>query len=101
MATDPFERKAKDRENKVEKRICEIAAYYGWMNFKITSPAFDGMPDRGFVKFGETFTVVECKQLGKKPTKLQKVRAKQLAEQGVRVFWLDNEEGAYEIFRPE
>lgn len=95
---DAFDNPKSVRENKVESRICEIAAYYGWMSFKIVSPAFIGMPDRGFVKEGRTFTVVECKRLGEKPRKIQQVRARQLAEKGVRVFWLDTEEDAHAIF---
>lgn len=89
---------ARPLESKIEKEICEIAAYYGWMSFKIVSPEFNGMPDRGFVKEGQPFTVVECKRLGEKPRKLQLVRARQLAEKGVRVHWLDNKEGAHAIF---
>lgn len=97
MAHDPFAPKKK-RESKVERDICEIARYYGWFSFKIVSPAFNGMPDRGFVKDGEHFTVVEVKRLGEKPGKLQLVRARQLKKEGVRVYWLDSIEEAHEIF---
>lgn len=97
MAHDPFAPKPK-RENKIERGIVQVAEYYGWFSFKIVSPSFNGMPDRGFVKEGEHFTVVECKRFGETPTKLQKIRAQQLKEKGVRVYWLDNIEGAHEIF---
>lgn len=98
MAKDPFETRRPRRENKNEKDVVEIAEYYGWMGFKVVSPAFNGMPDRGFVREGE-FVLVEVKQEGKEPTKLQHVRARQLREKGIKVYWLDSPEGAHAIFR--
>ena len=96
---DPFENSRPRLEKKNEKDICDIAEYYGWFPFKFVSPEFNGMPDRGFVKDGE-LVLVEVKQEGKEPSKLQKVRARQFAEKGIKVYWLDKPEGAHEIFRP-
>lgn len=98
MAKDPFDNKKPDLESKNEKAICEIAEWNDWMQFKVVSPAFNGMPDRGFVRNGE-FLLVEVKQLGKKPSKIQQVRARQLREKGIKVYWLDNVGEAHEIFR--
>jgi len=102
MATDPFGKKKQVRESKVEKDICQFAEYYGWMQFKIVSPAFNGMPDRGFTRLTEgrsEFIVAEIKQLGKRPTKLQQIRARELRAHGVEVHWFDNLEDAKNVFR--
>lgn len=102
MATDPFETKKTVRESKVEKQICEFAEYYGWMQFKVVSPEFNGLMDRGFVRLTDghsEFILAEIKQLGKKPTKLQQLRARQLREKGVSVHWFDNLEDAKNVFR--
>lgn len=99
---DPFAVAATIRESKVEKSICEFAEYHGWMQFKVTSPAFNGMPDRGFVrKTGDKseFILAEIKQFGKKPEPLQRVRARELAKHGVEVHWFDNLEDAKNVFR--
>ncbi len=99
---DPFAVAATIRESKVEKGICEFAEYYGWMQFKVVSPAFNGMPDRGFVrKTGDKseFILAEIKQFGKKPTTLQAIRARELAKHGVEVHWFDSVEAAKDVFR--
>lgn len=99
---DPFGVVSTIRESKVEKDICEFAEYYGWMQFKVVSPAFNGMPDRGFVRLTGSkreFILAEIKQFGKRPTVLQQVRARQLAEHGVDVRWFDNVEDAKDAFR--
>lgn len=99
---NPFEVAKSVRESKVEKSICDFAEYYGWMQFKIVSPEFNGMPDRGFVRMtdGEReFIVAEIKMLGKKPEKLQLIRAEQLKKHGVVVHWFDSLEDAKDVFR--
>lgn len=102
MKKDPFFQTKTIRESKVEKDICEFAEYYGWMQFKVVSPAFNGMPDRGFVRKSENggeFILAEIKQLGKRPTPLQAIRARELARHGVEVHWFDNVEAAKDVFR--
>lgn len=99
---DPFSMAKTIRESTVEKSICDFAEYYGWMQFKVTSPEFNGMPDRGFVrKTGDKseFILAEIKQLGKRPTTLQKIRARELSKHGVEVHWFDSLEAAKDAFR--
>lgn len=79
------------RESYVEQRVCNIAKKCGYLVYKISSQHHRGLPDRLFIKEGEVF-FIEFKSLGKKPSKIQSYVHKQLSDQGIEVYVIDNVE---------
>ena len=58
------------RESTIEKNCSKWATVNGWLGFKFSSPQQRGVPDRLYIKDGET-VYVEFKAPGKLPTKYQ------------------------------
>lgn len=84
-------------ESKIEKAVCDYAKLMGWLSFKFTSPNNRAVPDRIFFKEGHTI-LIEFKQLGKKPTKLQQHQIDKLKEQLMPVYVVDSIEKGKDIF---
>ena len=84
-------------ESKIEKAVCDYAKTLGWLSFKFTSPNNRAVPDRIFFKEGHTI-LIEFKQLGKKPTKLQNYQIDKLKEQLIPVYVVDSIEKGKDIF---
>lgn len=74
----------KDIEKHLKKQITKI----GGLCYKFTSPGTRGVPDRIVIYKGETF-FIEMKRPGGKLRKDQQKIAKQIEQQGVKVFVLD------------
>lgn len=74
----------KDIETYLKKQITKI----GGLCYKFTSPGTRGVPDRIVIYKGETF-FIEMKRPGGKLRKDQQKIAKQIEQQGVKVFVLD------------
>ena len=77
------------KESAIEKKVCDYAKRKGWKVYKFTSPGNRAVPDRIFIKQGIVF-MIEFKQEGKKPTKLQKKVIKEISDENIYVFVCDN-----------
>jgi len=77
-------------EKEIEKAVCAYAKSKGIDNYKFSSPARIGVPDRMFVcKVGRTF-FIEFKRPGGKPTPTQDREAMKLTKLGFEVFLIDD-----------
>lgn len=75
-------------ENDIEKYLKKQITKIGGLCYKFTSPGTRGVPDRIIVYKGKTF-FIEMKRPGGKLRKDQQKIAKQIEQQGVKVFVLD------------
>ena len=75
-------------ENDIEKHLKKQITKIGGLCYKFTSPGTRGVPDRIVIYKGETF-FIEMKRPGGKLRKDQQKIAKQIEQQGVKVFVLD------------
>jgi len=76
-------------EKILERKVCQYAKDHGWLVYKWVSPNQRGVPDRILFKDGHTLCI-EFKQLGKKPTALQKHHHKLLTSAGIEVKVIDS-----------
>ena len=88
---------ARMREKEVEQKLVKAVKLAGGFCIKITSPGYDGMPDRIVLLPKGKFAFVEVKAKNKKPRPLQRVRHRVLQKLGFRVYVLDDEEQIGEI----
>ena len=85
------------REKQIEQKFIKAVKVMGGIAPKLTSPGFDGMPDRlvllpkGYVGF------VEVKAPGRKPRPIQVSRINLLRRLGFKAYILDDEEKIGEI----
>lgn len=79
------------REKVIEQKLVAAVKKNGGICPKLTSPGFDGMPDRLVLMPGGRFAFVEVKAPGQKPRPLQVARHKLLHYLGFRVYILDDE----------
>ena len=85
------------REKSIEQKLIKAVKAMGGIAPKLTSPGFDGMPDRlvllpkGYVGF------VEVKAPGRKPRPIQVSRINLLRRLGFKAYILDDEEKIGEI----
>lgn len=84
------------KESIIENKICEYATKLGFLQFKFSSPAHKGVPDRIFIKNGLVF-FIEFKALGKKQTELQKSVRTKIKAQLIEVFIVDNLTEGYQL----
>lgn len=75
-------------ENDIEKHLKKQITKIGGLCYKFTSPGTRGVPDRIVIYKGETF-FIEMKRPGGNLRKDQQKIAKQIEQQGVKVFVLD------------
>ena len=71
-------------ESKIEKDSVKEATKHGWLSYKFLSQLNKGLPDRVFIKSGNT-VYIEYKQMGKLPTKLQEKVHRDFLAHGVTV----------------
>ena len=78
------------QEKTLEKRFVTAVKTMGGIAPKLTSPGFDGMPDRLVLLPNGKVGFVELKAPGKKPRPIQTRRIEQLKNLGFKVYVLDN-----------
>lgn len=79
-------------EKELEEKFRKAVKAEGGKAYKFLSPGNDGVPDRVVILPGGKMGFVELKQKGKKPTKLQALRIRELKELGCFVTVLDSPE---------
>ena len=79
------------REKQIEHKLMMAVKVMGGIAPKLTSPGFDGMPDRIVLLQGGKIGFVEVKAPGEKPRPLQLVRHGLLRRLGFKVYVLDDE----------
>ncbi|MDE6995033.1 MAG: VRR-NUC domain-containing protein [Lachnospiraceae bacterium] len=79
------------REKTIEQKFVAAVRAAGGLALKITSPGFDGVPDRIALLPGGKMAFVEVKAEGKKPRPLQLARHRLLRRLGFQVYVLDDE----------
>ena len=80
------------REKEIEKKLILAVKQAGGICPKLTSPGFDGMPDRMALLPNGQIGFVEVKATGKKPRPLQLARHRMLRRLGFKVYVLDDAE---------
>lgn len=80
------------REKSIEQKLVKAVKDMEGIAPKITSPGFDGMPDRLVLLPGGLMAFVEVKAPGQKPRPLQLARHKLLRGLGFKVYVLDAEQ---------
>lgn len=77
------------RETKIEKDTGDHAESLGWLVYKFVSPGTRGVPDRIYMKNGFVF-FIEFKKRDEEPNGLQKKQIKNIREQKILVFVIDD-----------
>jgi len=80
------------REKIIEQKLVRTVKDMGGIAPKLTSPGFDGMPDRLVLLSGGHMAFVEVKAPGEKPRPLQLARHGMLRRLGFKVYVLDDEQ---------
>ena len=80
------------RERQSERKLVKAVKAAGGIAPKLTSPGFDGMPDRMVLMPGGRIGFVEVKAPGEKPRPLQLSRHRLLRRMGFKVYVLDGAE---------
>ena len=80
------------RERQIEQNLAKAVKEAGGIAPKLTSPSFDGMPDRMVLMSGGHIGFVEVKAPGEKPRPLQLSRHRLLRCLGFKVYVLDDAE---------
>ena len=80
------------RERQIEQKLVKAVKAAGGIAPKLTSPGFDGMPDRMVLMPGGLIGFVEVKAPGEKPRPLQLSRHRLLRRMGFKVYVLDGAE---------
>jgi hypothetical protein len=78
------------REKTIEQKLVRAVKASGGVCPKLTSPGFDGMPDRLVLLPTGRIGFVEVKRHGQPPRPLQEARHGMLRRLGFRVFVLDD-----------
>lgn len=84
-------------EKKIEKKVTEHANEKGWASFKFASPSRSGVPDRIYLRNGETI-FVEFKAPGKRPRVLQQAVIELMISKGAKVHVIDDIEKGKQLF---
>ena len=79
-------------ESKIEKDCVKWATLNGWQSFKFVSPSNRGVPDRIFLKQGNT-VFVEFKTATGKLSALQSRQIEKIRANDFKVFIIRNLEG--------
>lgn len=80
------------RESTIETYLRDRVKELGGKAYKFVSPGNDGVPDRLVCLPGGRAVFVELKAPGKKPTRLQLLQQRKLAELGFITLTLDSKE---------
>lgn len=78
-------------EKTIEQKLVNAVKAVGGIAPKLTSPGFDGMPDRLVLLPNGKVGFVELKATGKKPRPIQLSRIKLLRRLGFKAYILDDE----------
>jgi len=81
-------------ESELEKKVGRWCKRNGLMYIKFTPYGEKGWPDRIVIGHTGKHLWLELKREGKKPTKLQDHRMKEMRIRGVQAHWADNYEDA-------
>lgn len=84
-------------ESKIEKEVTKYAESLGWLAYKFTSPGKRGVPDHIYFKEGRTL-LIEFKQWGKMPSKLQRLHINKLKKELIPVYVIDSIVTGKEVF---
>ena len=87
------------REKTIEQKLAKAVKAAGGIAPKLTSPGFDGMPDRMVLMPGGCIGFVEVKAPGEEPRPLQLSRHRLLRRLGFKVYVLDGVEQIEIILR--
>lgn len=79
-------------ERDVQRKVRDYAHKLGWRTFKWAGVNQRGVPDCIFINPEGFVLFIEFKAKGKKPTKLQALKIKQLRDNNAEVFIIDNVE---------
>lgn len=85
------------RESVVEQYLRDKVRELQGRAYKFTSPGNDGVPDRLVLLPGGRIVFVELKAPGKKPTPLQLLQQKRIADLGFEVLVIDSKAGVDEF----
>lgn len=86
-------------EKAIEKYLVKRAAEHGLLCLKYSNPNMVGYPDRLLVLRGGGVIWVELKSKGRKPTKIQQMRMRELTGMGHLVKVIDNKTDIDELFK--
>lgn len=86
------------KESTLEKNAVKMAKQLGWLSYKFTSPQNSGVPDRLFIRDGQTI-FVEFKRLGEQPRPLQMKVINDMRLYGATVYVIDNLKDAENVFK--
>ena len=86
------------REKSIELKLSEAVRNMKGLSIKLTSPGFDGLPDRLVLLPYGKIGFVEVKAPGKKLRPLQQKRKQQLESLGFIVFCLDDTDSSGGMF---
>ena len=99
-AFQKLKRQTTMRESKIEKTICDFAKARGWKARKYKTENDRSAPDRIFLRRGVAI-FIEFKAKGKKPTKAQWKKIKELRTLGFIATYIDNIEDGKHFFRSQ
>ncbi len=77
-------------ERDIEKAVCRYAQTKGMLQYKFSSPARAGVPDRLFITHRGVVWFAEFKRQGERATPRQEREHDRMRKQGVTVVVVDN-----------
>jgi len=77
------------RESHIERSVCDYAAGFGWLVYKLSGGVPRGRPDRMLMRRGKA-VFIEFKAPGEDPTSQQLLRHKELRDRGFEVYVIDD-----------
>jgi len=80
------------REKLIERKLTAEVKKHGGIAVKLTSPSYDGLPDRLILLPDGITAFAELKAHGKRPRALQEARHRMLRNLGFRVYVIDSDE---------
>lgn len=87
--TKPFYEKSKRESTAIQAPGIAFMKSRGWFVNKMVSESANGFPDVFAARAGRV-VLCEFKKEGEEPTAQQRLRHKQLRDQGVEVVWFDD-----------
>lgn len=87
------------RERDIERYLRDQVRLAGGRAYKFVSPENAGVPDRIVLLPGGRIAFVELKAPGRRPTRLQEMQQKRIAELGFPVVVIDSFQGVDDLVR--
>jgi hypothetical protein len=88
-------------EKEIERRVCRYAKSLGFLDYKFSSPAHAGVPDRMFIAPHRRLFFIEFKAPGKRPTAIQEREHTKLRNAGFNVWVIDDVASGEAVIRIE